>query len=120
MENKWAGNQSSLTLERVSEHQKVLPFNSKKRRISRKSIHVLRLVAMETVTHVLRFGQTFSGKWELASLIVVSSEFRAQISFHQADDGQIEYLSPSSSKPASPSWIGEREIWVKFSKKTID
>ena len=81
MENKWAENQSSLTLERVYEHQQVSPFNSKKRHISEKSIHVLRLVAMETVTHVLRFGQTFSGKWELASLIVVSSEFRAQFFF---------------------------------------
>ena len=62
----------------------------------------------------------FPGNGSSHLLSLSLRNFAPNFSFHQADDGQIEFPSPSSSKPASPSWIGEREIWVKFSAKTID
>ena len=62
----------------------------------------------------------FPGNGSSHLLSLSLRNFAPNFSFHQADDGQIESLSSTCSRPASPGWIGEREIWVKFSKKTID
>ena len=63
---------------------------------------------METVTHVLRFGQTFSGKWQLASLIVVSSEFRAQF-FFSSSRRWSNRVSLFNMLEASVAWLDRGE-----------